>query len=101
MTPGYDCSAAAALSCFHVFALQSKGAFDVRWCRGTITEKIFDPWSRILHERNVTIRGSSRVTAIVEDPESQTFNVSSTATRISAVTLWCLPWVQQQLDAWR
>jgi uncharacterized protein with NAD-binding domain and iron-sulfur cluster len=76
MTPGYDCSAAAALSCFHVFALQSKGAFDVRWCRGTITEKIFDPWSRILQERNVTIRGSSRVTAIVEDPVRQTFEVS-------------------------
>jgi len=30
MCPAYDCSAAAALSCFHVFALQSRGAFDVR-----------------------------------------------------------------------
>ena len=29
MCPDYDCSAAAVLSCFHVFALQSKGAFDV------------------------------------------------------------------------
>lgn len=44
MGPGEDISAAAALSCFHVFALQSRGAFDVRWCRGSISELIFEPW---------------------------------------------------------
>lgn len=65
MTPGYDCSAAAALSCFHVFALQSRGAFDVRWCRGTISEKIFNPWAAHLQARgNVKIRGSSKVTSL-------------------------------------
>jgi hypothetical protein len=65
MTPGYDCSAAAALSCFHVFALQSRGAFDVRWCRGTIAEKIFNPWATKLQgSTNVNIRGSSKVTSI-------------------------------------
>jgi uncharacterized protein with NAD-binding domain and iron-sulfur cluster len=64
MTPGYDCSAAAALSCFHAFALQSRGAFDVRWCRGTISERIFNPWARQLQARgNVNIRGSSKVTS--------------------------------------
>ena len=67
MTPGYDCSAAAALSCFHVFALQARGAFDVRWCRGTISEKIFNPWAQKLQSRgNVNIRGASKVTAIDE-----------------------------------
>ena len=71
MTPGYDCSAAAALSCFHVFALQSKGAFDVRWCRGTISERIFDPWAaKLLSRGNVNIRGSAKVTAIDEIMES-------------------------------
>jgi uncharacterized protein with NAD-binding domain and iron-sulfur cluster len=65
MTPGYDCSAAAALSCFHVFALQSRGAFDVRWCRGTISERIFNPWASQLQARgNVKIRGSSKVTSV-------------------------------------
>ena len=65
MTPGYDCSAAAALSCFHVFALQSRGAFDVRWCRGTISEQIFNPWAAQLQARgNVNIRGSSKVTSM-------------------------------------
>ncbi|KAI2502491.1 hypothetical protein MHU86_11997 [Fragilaria crotonensis] len=70
MTPGYDCSAAAALSCFHVFALQSKGAFDVRWCRGSIAEKIFKPWASLLQARGVEIRGSSKVTSITSDSSS-------------------------------
>jgi len=68
MTPGYDCSAAAALSCFHVFALQSRGAFDVRWCRGTISERIFNPWAAQLQSRgNVNICGSSKVTSMTSD----------------------------------
>ena len=71
MTPGYDCSAAAALSCFHVFALQSKGAFDVRWCRGSIAERIFNPWASLLQERGVNIRGSSKVTAITTSSSSE------------------------------
>jgi uncharacterized protein with NAD-binding domain and iron-sulfur cluster len=67
MTPGYDCSAAAALSCFHAFALQARGAFDVRWCRGTISEKIFNPWAKKLQDGgNVHIRGSAKVTSIEE-----------------------------------
>lgn len=67
MTPGYDCSAAAALSCFHVFALQARGAFDVRWCRGTISERIFNPWAKKLSSTgNVNIRGGSKVTSIEE-----------------------------------
>eukprot|EP00978_Attheya_sp_CCMP212_P019741 scaffold55632_cov56-Attheya_sp.AAC.3 len=79
MTPGYDCSAAAALSCFHVFALQSKGAFDVKWCRGGIAERIFNPWVDKLtsspataedegnisnNDCKVEIRGGARVSSI-------------------------------------
>jgi uncharacterized protein with NAD-binding domain and iron-sulfur cluster len=74
MTPGYDCSAAAALSCFHVFALQAAGAFDVRWCRGTISERIFDPWAKLLQSTGrVNIQGSARVTSVrtVSDNESK------------------------------
>ena len=79
MTPGYDCSAAAALSCFHVFALQARGAFDVRWCRGTISDKIFNPWAEKLQNNgNVKIKGASKVTSITgsSDPESKTFTVT-------------------------
>lgn len=65
MTPGYDCSAAAALSCFHVFALQAAGAFDVRWCRGTISERIFNPWAKLLQSTGrVNIQGSAKVTSV-------------------------------------
>jgi uncharacterized protein with NAD-binding domain and iron-sulfur cluster len=74
MTPGYDCSAAAALSCFHVFALQAAGAFDVRWCRGTISERIFNPWAKLLQSTGrVKIQGSAKVTSVeqVSDHESK------------------------------
>lgn len=71
MTPGYDCSAAAALSCFHVFALQARGAFDVRWCRGTISERIFNPWAeKLTSSGSVNIRGASKVTSIEEFREA-------------------------------
>jgi hypothetical protein len=69
MGPGYDLSAAAALSCFHVFALQSRGAFDVRWCRGSIAEKIFAPWRKKLLARGVTVQNSARVSTITRDGE--------------------------------
>ena len=67
MCPAYDCSAAAALSCFHVFALQTKGAFDVRWCRGSIGEKIFDPWRRQLEDRSVEFRNGAKVVSITRN----------------------------------
>jgi uncharacterized protein with NAD-binding domain and iron-sulfur cluster len=75
MCPAYDCSAAAALSCFHVFALQSRGAFDARWCRGSISEKIFEPWQAQLVKRHVSIRGGARVNSI-EKNESGKYTVS-------------------------
>jgi hypothetical protein len=76
MTTGYDCSAAAALSCFHVFALQAKGAFDVRWCRGTISEKIFNPWTTKLKSSGlVKIRGASMVTSLEEMKDGR-FNLT-------------------------
>ena len=66
MTTAYDCSAAAALSCFHTFALASRGAFDVRWCRGSIAELIFDPWAqRLVEDFGVHIQGGAKVMNIV------------------------------------
>jgi len=66
MTTAEECSAAAALSCFHVFALASRGAFDVRWCRGSISELIFGPWTCQLKDRGVTFENGARVTSMVE-----------------------------------
>jgi len=64
MCPAYDCSAAAALSCFHVFALQSRGAFDVRWAKGNLSELIFQPWQDHLQSRGVKIQQGSKVSCI-------------------------------------
>ena len=76
MCPAYDCSAAAALSCFHVFALQSRGAFDVRWCRGSISEKIFQPWKTQLENRGVAIQGGARVSSITKSSETGKFSIN-------------------------
>jgi uncharacterized protein with NAD-binding domain and iron-sulfur cluster len=72
MCPGYDCSAAAAISCFHVFALQSAGAFDVRWCRGTISDRIFNPWiQRLLVGGTVDLRGNAKVTKLTNNRDGK------------------------------
>lgn len=78
MTTGYDCSAAAALSCFHVFALQCKGAFDVRWCRGSIADLIFRPWAQRLVRKGVQIRGSCRLTKLQQQQPDPTGMISTT-----------------------
>jgi len=77
MCPAYDCSAAAALSCFHVFALQSRGAFDVRWCRGSISEKIFEPWQQQLEKRGVIVQGGSRVSSIEKNDSGYKIQLDS------------------------
>jgi hypothetical protein len=59
--------------------LQARGAFDVRWCRGTISEKIFNPWAEKLQSGgNVNIRGAAKVTAIeeIEGTENPKFKVT-------------------------
>jgi hypothetical protein len=71
MYPAYDCSAAAALSCCHVFALQSRGAFDVRWCRWSIPKKIFGPWQTQLERRGVVITGGARVPSIEKNEDGR------------------------------
>merc|ERR1719491_25331 len=38
--PGGECSAAAALGMAYFFVLRGQNAFDVRWCRGNVGERI-------------------------------------------------------------
>eukprot|EP00276_Gloeochaete_wittrockiana_P020132 CAMPEP_0184336256 /NCGR_PEP_ID=MMETSP1089-20130417/4618_1 /TAXON_ID=38269 ORGANISM="Gloeochaete wittrockiana, Strain SAG46.84" /NCGR_SAMPLE_ID=MMETSP1089 /ASSEMBLY_ACC=CAM_ASM_000445 /LENGTH=580 /DNA_ID=CAMNT_0026661229 /DNA_START=24 /DNA_END=1766 /DNA_ORIENTATION=+ len=48
--PAELCSSAAATGMAYFFVLGHQRSFDVRWCRGTVAEKIFQPWlSRIDH----------------------------------------------------
>ena len=48
--PGSECSAAAALGMAYFFVLKSQNSFDVRWCKGNIGEKIFQPWVETMEE---------------------------------------------------
>lgn len=59
--PGAECSAAAALGMAYFFVMANQNAFDVRWCKGNIGEKIFDPWMKKMEEE-VTFQTSTRVT---------------------------------------
>lgn len=58
--PGSECSAAAALGMAYFFVLKSQTAFDVRWCRGNVGEKIFQPWVEQMESRGVEFVHSSR-----------------------------------------
>eukprot|EP01025_Chloroclados_australasicus_P001894 TRINITY_DN10452_c0_g4_i1.p1 TRINITY_DN10452_c0_g4~~TRINITY_DN10452_c0_g4_i1.p1 ORF type:complete len:374 (-),score=58.50 TRINITY_DN10452_c0_g4_i1:147-1268(-) len=42
--PGELCSAAATLGMLNFFILNHQTDFDVKWCRGTTNETIFQPW---------------------------------------------------------
>lgn len=59
--PGAECSAAAALGMAYFFVLRSQNSFDVRWCKGNIGEKIFQPWVDYLEEQGVKFETSTRV----------------------------------------
>jgi len=65
--PGAECSAAAALGMAYFFVLKSQNSFDVRWCKGNIGEKIFQPWVEHMEnedygKQKVKFATSTRVT---------------------------------------
>uniref|UniRef100_A0A7S4QRH2 Amine oxidase domain-containing protein n=1 Tax=Alexandrium monilatum TaxID=311494 RepID=A0A7S4QRH2_9DINO len=75
--PGEQCSAAAALGMAYFFVLKQQNAFDVRWCRGNVGEKIFQPWVEALREQgNVDFLAGCRAVDFIEAEDG---------TRMSAV----------------
>jgi uncharacterized protein with NAD-binding domain and iron-sulfur cluster len=58
--PGAECSAAAAMGMAYFFVMAYQNAFDVRWCKGNIGERIFDPWVNSM-EGKVHFQTSTRV----------------------------------------
>jgi uncharacterized protein with NAD-binding domain and iron-sulfur cluster len=60
-SPGSECSAAAALGMAYFFVLKSQNSFDVRWCKGNIGEKIFQPWVKHMMMDNNDSSDSSKV----------------------------------------
>jgi len=65
--PGDQCSAAAALGMAYFFVLKQQNAFDVRWCRGNVGEKIFQPWVEALQgQGNVEFLAGCRAVDFLE-----------------------------------
>ena len=60
--PGEQCSAAAALGMLYYFILAHQPDFDVVWCRGTVGEKIFQPWCDRIQSLGGKIITNQRVT---------------------------------------
>jgi len=64
--PGEQCSAAATLGMLYYFILAHQPDFDVRWCRGTVGEQIFRPWTQAIEAAGGRILANHRVTDVVE-----------------------------------
>ncbi len=62
--PGEQCSAAAALGMLYYFILAHQPDFDVRWCRGTVGEMIFRPWTEQIEQAGGCILANHRVTDV-------------------------------------
>ena len=62
--PGEQCSAAAALGMLYYFILAHQPDFDVRWCRGTVGEMIFRPWTEQIEKAGGRILSNHRVTDV-------------------------------------
>ena len=69
--PPEDLSAAVTLELLCFYALNSQNAFDVRWCKGTVTEKIFTPLVKRIGERGGVIQGSTFVTSVDVSSDSK------------------------------
>lgn len=73
--PGEQCSAAAALGMLYYFILAHQPNFDVVWCRGTVGEKIFQPWIEKITELGGKVLTNKRVTDIIIDKEGKATGV--------------------------
>jgi uncharacterized protein with NAD-binding domain and iron-sulfur cluster len=63
--PGEQCSAAAALGMLYYFILAHQPDFDVVWCRGTVGEKIFQPWVEKIEKVGGKVLTNKRVDDII------------------------------------
>jgi len=49
----------------YFFVLKHQTSFDVRWCKGNVGERIFQPWVEQMRARGVTFLTSTRATGFV------------------------------------
>ncbi|GIL44847.1 hypothetical protein Vafri_2307 [Volvox africanus] len=68
--PGHKLSAAAALDALYYFALAHQPDFDMRWCRGSVSERILTPFGDHLRSRGVLLLGGRQVLGLKEVPDA-------------------------------
>jgi uncharacterized protein with NAD-binding domain and iron-sulfur cluster len=73
--PGEQCSAAAALGMLYYFILAHQPDFDVVWCRGTVGEKIFQPWVARIEQAGGKVLTNQRVGDLVLNSEGKATGV--------------------------
>ena len=66
--PPEELSAAAVLSCLYFYAIAHQPDFDMKWCRGTVTETFFTPLVERIREDGGEVLGGQRMTELVVDP---------------------------------
>ena len=68
--PPEDLSAASVLETLEFYALAHQNSFDVCWCKGSISEKIFQPLIEKIELRGGQIKGGRLVTGIALDEQT-------------------------------
>ncbi|KAL0422929.1 UNVERIFIED_CONTAM: hypothetical protein Slati_3315800 [Sesamum latifolium] len=68
--PAEQCSAAATLGMLYYFVLANQKNFDLVWCRGTIREKIFQPWTESMKNQGCRFLEGRKVTDVVVNEET-------------------------------
>lgn len=69
--PGEQCSAAAALGMLYYFILAHQPDFDVKWCRGTVADRIFRPWIEQIEALGAQVLTHHRVEDLRLDESGQ------------------------------
>ncbi|KAI3441192.1 Amino_oxidase domain-containing protein [Psidium guajava] len=65
--PPEQCSAAATLAMLYYLILAHQKDFDAVWCRGTVKEKIFNPWKDFMRTQGCVFLEGRSVTDIMFD----------------------------------
>ncbi|XP_065868894.1 uncharacterized protein [Euphorbia lathyris] len=65
-----QCSAAATLGMLYYISLAHQKDFNMVWCRGTIKEKIFNPWLDSLRSKGCKFLDNVKVTDFIIDEET-------------------------------
>lgn len=79
--PPEDLSAAVTMECLYFYALAHQNDFDVCWCKGTISERIFQPLVSKIVDNGGCVLGGNLVTDIKCDDEGNVKGVVATNIR--------------------